>query len=200
MMGSGKSTLGPRIAAALSWSFIDLDEFIEHRTGMSVARLFTERGEEGFREVESAVLEGVSEMLNRVVALGGGTLLDESNQNIVLRTGLLVYLSLSEDVLFERLSAQKAEVRPLLTDRMPIDRPSPADNDSSADDKLLASQKRTTLETELSLSIVRRLHAQRRPGYQRAHLEVQLGGCTEREALEKILESIASFDGFLPSG
>ena len=71
MMGSGKSTVGRRLATELGWRFIDTDEEIVSAQGMSIPEIFAREGEEGFRALERSVLQGLPEQRG-VVALGGG--------------------------------------------------------------------------------------------------------------------------------
>jgi shikimate kinase len=72
-MGSGKSTVGPLLAARLGWGFRDLDAWIEARAGRSIAELFRE-GEEGFRRLEAEAAREAGALTNHVIAAGGGAL------------------------------------------------------------------------------------------------------------------------------
>ncbi|MEN6430785.1 MAG: shikimate kinase, partial [Coriobacteriales bacterium] len=69
-MGSGKSTVGFALAARLGRPFIDLDRLVEERAGMPVSAIFDERGEEGFRNIEEALLAEVASARPAVVACG----------------------------------------------------------------------------------------------------------------------------------
>src|ERR1700749_3713805 len=71
-MGSGKSTVGPLLAAELGWAFLDLDTEIERRTGLTVPQIFAEQGEAAFRKEETAALAAVLGRTRTVIALGGG--------------------------------------------------------------------------------------------------------------------------------
>ena len=112
-MGSGKSTTGRKIASSLRWSFIDTDRLIEEQNGLSVAELFTLRGEQYFREAERKALMTASERSRTVVACGGGTPCSEENIGIMKETGVILYLKLPVDILVSRLETSKT-VRPLL--------------------------------------------------------------------------------------
>src|SRR5947209_12500962 len=70
--GSGKSTVGPRLAAALGWDFVDADDLIEARAGRSIAAIFASEGETGFRDRESAMLRELAGRGRHVIATGGG--------------------------------------------------------------------------------------------------------------------------------
>ena len=72
-MGSGKTTLGRALAPALDLQFIDLDHYIEQRYRKTIAQLFAESGEEGFREIERRILHEVGEFENVIISTGGGT-------------------------------------------------------------------------------------------------------------------------------
>ena len=112
-MGSGKTTLGRVLAKAMGFSFIDLDWYIEGRYHKKVGELFAERGESGFREIESRLLREVGQMNDTVVAAGGGTPCFNDNIDFMRRSGLVVYLKASEEVLFDRLRQARSQ-RPLL--------------------------------------------------------------------------------------
>ena len=121
-MASGKSTVGPRLAEALGYVFLDLDEVIEERVGMSIPALFERRGEATFRQVEAAMLRATTERERIVVALGGGALTREDNLRWALRHGTVVYLRVPVEVLADRLQASGTG-RPLLLDEQgaPLD-------------------------------------------------------------------------------
>ena len=72
MMGSGKSTVGRRLAARLGRRFVDADRFLEERCGVAIATIFELEGEDGFRRRESAILDELSRLPGIVLATGGG--------------------------------------------------------------------------------------------------------------------------------
>ena len=111
--GSGKSTVGQALAAALAIPFWDLDEEIENHAGMPVPEIFAIEGEQGFRAREKRMLELLIGKVNGVVALGGGTLLEADNQARVAQAGPLLCLNAPVDQLIERLRSQVGK-RPLL--------------------------------------------------------------------------------------
>ena len=113
MMGTGKSVLGQSIATRTGLPFVDLDRRIEERAGMSIAQLFQERGEAAFRVVERSLLEAeLSDPTPRIVALGGGALLDREVRLRALEKGLVVALSAEANELLRRLGTDRS--RPLL--------------------------------------------------------------------------------------
>lgn len=111
--GSGKTTLGKRLAASLQWPFVDLDEAIECKEGTPIPRIVEQRGESGFREAETAVLRGVINRQASVIALGGGALLREENRALAEDHGRIICLQADMAVLQRRLQADQ-NPRPLL--------------------------------------------------------------------------------------
>lgn len=112
-MGCGKSTLGRALSAATSMQFIDLDHYIENRFHSTVSQIFAERGEEGFRSVERAMLREVSEFSDVIVACGGGTPCFFNNMELMNSRGLTVWLNTPLERLYERLQRNRSK-RPIL--------------------------------------------------------------------------------------
>ena len=113
--GSGKSTVGRHLAVILGFGFLDLDQFIERSTGKSIARIFQDEGEQGFRSREAQALERIAQIKSHVVALGGGTLQSEHALNLAKRLGPIVWLKPSADEVAKRLYLRPEEIekRPL---------------------------------------------------------------------------------------
>lgn len=111
-MGSGKSTIGPILANTLGFSFIDIDKEIIRRAGKPITEIFSDFGEQQFREMEHALLKEVSTRVQTVIALGGGSVAFERNMTIIRSTGTLVYLMADEGQLVKRL--KRKSDRPLL--------------------------------------------------------------------------------------
>lgn len=112
-MGVGKTTVGRLVARELDRPFVDLDRAIEAAAGASPAEIFRRHGEAHFRDLERRALEvALDARPAAVVALGGGTLVDEASRAEACRRALLVALSAPLGVLLERLG--EAEDRPLL--------------------------------------------------------------------------------------
>jgi len=114
-MGSGKSSIGDILANVLGYDFYDLDKLIEKSQGERIKSIFDRLGEDAFREMESEELRYLGQKENIVVALGGGSLLQQSNLDFVLNNGLLVYLKLNPDALTDRLLHSRK--RPLILDK-----------------------------------------------------------------------------------
>jgi shikimate kinase len=91
-MGSGKTSVGRRLAGLLGWSFVDLDDEIEKRAGTRIRDLFRIHGEEHFRRLERQELERMCEISQAVVALGGGAFCSDENQELIARYGVTVWL------------------------------------------------------------------------------------------------------------
>ena len=111
-MGSGKTTIGRRLAIKLSKDFFDTDHEIIDKTGVTIDHIFDIEGEEGFRERESKILENLCQMSNIILATGGGIVILPKNRKILKNAGLVVYLSSSVDQLLRRTA--KSKTRPLL--------------------------------------------------------------------------------------
>jgi shikimate kinase len=113
-MTSGKSTIGPILANVLGLGFFDLDKEIEKEENMSVVEIFEKKGETYFRQLERKFLENLCKQNNIIVSLGGGTITDIENFGLLKRTGKIIYLKVSPDVLYKRLK-NKTD-RPLFRD------------------------------------------------------------------------------------
>lgn len=119
-MGAGKTTVGRKLAKAIGWKFVDLDQSIEAATGVSVTTIFEIEGETGFRQREAQGLKQFALSGNMVVATGGGVVLNPLNRARMTATGVVVYLHASAELLFERTRHDKS--RPLLQVRDPLAR------------------------------------------------------------------------------
>ena len=112
-MGSGKSTIGRRLAAALGMKFVDMDRYIEEKTGLKVREIFDRFGEAHFRALETETVRALSARADYVVATGGGTLMRPENVEAFHAGGGTVYfLDVPLAALQERLKNDRR--RPLL--------------------------------------------------------------------------------------
>ena len=117
-MGAGKTTVGKQLADNLGLMFYDLDWYITSRMHRTVAQIFEESGEEGFRKVEHNMLHEVAEFENVVLSCGGGTPCFFDNMDYLNRQGETVYLKATPEVLYAHLKMGKT-VRPLLLNKTP---------------------------------------------------------------------------------
>jgi shikimate kinase len=111
LMGSGKSSIGRRLAKHFGISLIDLDDYIVEKAGRTVPDIFAEQGEEGFRDIESDALR---EVLNQraVIATGGGVILREENRALLKRHPPVIWLKASPEFLAKRIDGDSN--RPLI--------------------------------------------------------------------------------------
>jgi len=114
-MGSGKSVVGALVAYRASAPFFDLDFMIENEAGMTIPEIFASRGEEGFRALESRLLPSAVRE-GAVVALGGGTTMDDSNWQLIRDRAMSVYLELPFTTIWERIG--RSQNRPLVAGRL----------------------------------------------------------------------------------
>lgn len=108
-MGVGKTATGRVVAGRLDRSFVDLDEAIEERMGLSIREIFEIQGEGAFREAESAELDRTALCADLVVATGGGAFSSPSNRGLMHRSGgVSIFIDPPWDVIFDRLRAGDA--------------------------------------------------------------------------------------------
>jgi shikimate kinase len=162
-MGSGKSTVGRELHQRLGYPWIDMDHLIEQRERKSIAAIFAESGEEGFREMETRLLEELKESnaTRRIISTGGGVIGRERNRDLLRGLGYVVWLHAPTSIILERTS--KNRDRPLLHTDDPLARI----------ESLLAERKPLYAET--------------------AHLKVDTAGLNSGELATGILESARYF-------
>ena len=112
MMGSGKTTVGRLLARQLGKNFIDSDEEILKRTGVTIQHIFDVEGEAGFRQRESGIVQELLQRNDIVLATGGGAVLDEHNRRMMRENGTVVYLKSGVHDLWQRTRHDRS--RPLL--------------------------------------------------------------------------------------
>lgn len=111
-MGAGKTSIGRRVAERLGLEFVDVDQWIEAQAGAPVRTIFDVEGEAGFRRREREALALLCSESGRLVATGGGAVLDPDNRALLRRRGFVVWLQVSVDRQLERLARDRT--RPLL--------------------------------------------------------------------------------------
>jgi shikimate kinase len=121
MMGSGKTTVGNAFAENLGYRFLDTDELAEFMCEMPISEYFEKEGETAFRDVEHKVLVEMAQYTRLIVSTGGGIVTKKENWGL-LRHGVVVYLDMPVNDIYERMSANPDEVskRPLLRSEDPL--------------------------------------------------------------------------------
>lgn len=112
MMGSGKTTVGRMLAKQLDKTFVDSDEEIQRRTGVTIPHIFDVEGEAGFRQREAGVIQDLLQGDNIVLATGGGAVLDAGSREVMHKRGVVVYLKSNVHDLWQRTRHDRG--RPLL--------------------------------------------------------------------------------------
>ena len=163
-MGAGKSSVGLALGRRLNWIFEDLDDRIERTEGRSVAEIFTDSGERGFRRAEHAALRQALQELqsgqSRVIALGGGAFVQKRNAALLLTSGVpTVFLDAPVEELWRRCTKQAAE--------------------SGANRPLLQSREQ-----------FRQLHGFRSKSYEKASLKVKTGDRTVKAVAGEIVKML----------
>lgn len=112
MMGSGKSSIGRRLAAALDLPFVDADTEIEHAAGMTIEDIFKTHGEPYFREGEERVIRRLLQGGPQVLSTGGGAVVSAQTRSAIAKGGVSLWLDAPVDLLMQRVS--RRDNRPLL--------------------------------------------------------------------------------------
>lgn len=115
--GAGKTTVGRLLASELRWEFRDVDDQVEQKAGQSITAIFSGVGESAFRLSESAALQDLVNLQQHVIATGGGVVLSPSNRELLKRSGFVVWLTATPEIMYRRISADSATSsrRPSLT-------------------------------------------------------------------------------------
>ncbi|MFP3952721.1 MAG: shikimate kinase [Candidatus Bipolaricaulota bacterium] len=164
-MGAGKSTIAPKLAERLGMDWVDVDERVEADAGFSIPEIFDYYGEEKFRNLEREAIKSVSEREPEVVAVGGGAPMDDENWERMKDTGLIIYLQIGPQEIYNRIGTDKS--RPLLAG----------------------------LDSGERLEKIRELLKQRHPRYSEADMHVKGNGTDPQKIAEdiagKVTERIA---------
>jgi shikimate kinase len=116
-MGSGKSSVGREIAHRWGFRFLDTDTIIRNKYRKSIPEIFSLFGEPVFRNEENKALEELQDSRHAVIATGGGIVLQPRNHPLLRSLGIVVWLTASEDTIWERVSRNRN--RPLLRTKDP---------------------------------------------------------------------------------
>jgi shikimate kinase len=117
MMGAGKSSVGRCLQKRTGLARFDTDEVVASKLGLSIPQIFSQHGEDRFREVETQVLVEFASAQSAIIVTGGGIVLREENVPLLKRLGTVIWLEADEETLFER--ATRREGRPLLKTENP---------------------------------------------------------------------------------
>ena len=117
-MGTGKTSIGRRLAIQLRMRYVDTDDIIELDSGRCISDIFSADGEETFRELESEAVRKVSKLDNYVISTGGGVVLKEANMMELRRNGIIFCLTATPEEIYRRVEHQTH--RPLLQTPDPL--------------------------------------------------------------------------------
>jgi len=162
--GTGKSLVAMEVALRLNWDFLDTDDEIVKQTGKPITEIFSQDGEDSFRELEREMIRKACQQRQTVIAIGGGAIVDPQNYELLAKTGLIVCLEAKPETIYERLFREAArgpetEVRPLLAnDDNPLER-------------------------------IRQLKASRQPHYAKADWTIHTDGLSVSEVAEEVIRA-----------
>lgn len=165
MMGSGKSSVGKRVADKLQVPFNDLDSLIEQQEGLKIPDIFRTKGEAYFREAEQKQLTETAITAQGILALGGGSLQNQRIIDHLKLYGWIVFLDAPRSVLFNRL--KNSQNRPLLSDT----------------------------DTESLRLRIDSLLEQRMPFYSQAHITVKTNNLQLNEVADRIITKLKLYEG-----
>lgn len=114
-MGSGKTTIGHELARMTGRKFVDTDNMVENEQGTQIKNIFSEYGEDFFRELEYQACKKVASMQNCVVSTGGGAMTYQRNVDAVKNSGKIIFLDVDFNIICERIG--DTSTRPLFQDK-----------------------------------------------------------------------------------
>ena len=117
-MGAGKSTIARTLMKTYNLRLIEMDEQIEAEQGMKIPEIFKEKGEEYFRQLETALLVDLQSQESMVVSCGGGVPMRDCNVEAMKKSGKVIYLSAKPETIYERV--HDSHNRPLLEGNMNV--------------------------------------------------------------------------------
>jgi len=165
-MGSGKSSVGRELASLLHRPFIDLDNYIEKQTGLTISEIFEHQGETSFRRLEQQSLKTILAYPPLVLATGGGTIINEDNRRLMQNRGYIVFLDAGRDTIMKRTGTSHS--RPLL----------------------LTGDK--TISDRFRQQKIKDLLNERRPFYEICHLKILTDNLSVHQVTRKILQQLPS--------
>ncbi len=117
-MGTGKTSIGKRVAQSLGFAFVDTDELIVESSGKAITEIFADEGEDYFRDLETQSLRDCQQRSQQVISTGGGIILREENRKLLADCGYVIWLRASASDILERIS--RNQERPLLQTANPL--------------------------------------------------------------------------------
>ncbi|MBU4439868.1 MAG: shikimate kinase [Firmicutes bacterium] len=117
-MATGKSTIGPLLAEKMGYTFVDTDAMVEADMGVKISDIFSEMGEDVFRNAEHEALKKALGMEDSVLSTGGGIILFERNRELLAEKAFVVSLAAQAETIFNRVKGDKT--RPLLQCEDPL--------------------------------------------------------------------------------
>jgi shikimate kinase len=111
-MGTGKTTIGKRVARSLGYRFVDTDQLIAKKAGKGIPAIFADEGEEAFRQLETEVLRECAAGERQVISTGGGIVTRPENRELLMASGYVVWLKAAPDTIYQRV--RRSRDRPLL--------------------------------------------------------------------------------------
>jgi len=116
-MGTGKTSVGKRLARELKMGFLEMDETIEKEAGIKISEIFARFGEKAFRKKEKELVKRIAELDNLVISTGGGVILEEENVKDLKKNGILICLWATPSVIYNRIKNEAH--RPLINCKNP---------------------------------------------------------------------------------
>jgi shikimate kinase len=116
-MGTGKTAVGKELARLLDVPLIDIDTEIEKSERMSINDIFKQRGESGFREIETGMIKEISQREHSIISTGGGAVMKDENMKELRKSGIIICLMASPETILQRVG--KSSERPLLQGENP---------------------------------------------------------------------------------
>jgi len=165
--GSGKSTVGSKLAARLKRRFVDTDDLIEERKGTPISDIVKSHGWDHFRKIEKAIVEEISKGNNLVIAPGGGAVLDADNVKALKQNGCIIWLKADQQTLLKRIQKDHA-----------------------------SSSRRPTLTGKGTLEEIEETISQREPFYEKAsEIQIDTSMLVTDEIVESILTVLRKKEG-----
>ncbi len=118
-MGTGKTSIGRRLAEKMEKNFIDVDDLIETQVGKPISMIF-EEGESEFRELERKKIKSLRIKKNCVISCGGGVILKKENMEILQQISVIILLEASKETILRHIKSDGKEKRPLLNKEDPL--------------------------------------------------------------------------------